>query len=1509
MRKPLFLLYLFLLTVSGAFAQGSYPIFVSPTLTPPYSLKLSDYCKFGSQQLIVNITVNDLNVSNLPVKLHIKLETVGVTIETPPTINTTPIYLDGGATTILFGDDLKDYFDIDNLIFKGYSKEAYKRTGQLPEGFYKITIDILHFQTNRLISNQGSVTAWISLGKPPTLKLPENGKEIGEFKGMPLTFSWLPSNVGSPVSANSTQYKFEVWEMRVDGISPYTIAATVPVFYEETTQNTMISLFPSTLLMERGMKYAWRITASDLNGIVPFEQDGHSEIRVFTYKSKCNPVKNLAAVQRGQNGSFTWEPASNHTSYNVELRKPVTGWLSASQTFDSKAEFFDLDYGTTYEMRVQAVCDDDPETVSDFSEWKKLEIPAQRTKPDSATCPNCGCGANLGAGTIANLELKKDLKPGDTLTNRFGTTRFIVKSVEAQGDGIYKGHFLFWAEIWKLKFICEYWDLSVNTDNVILNMDFQSVYNPQFLLDVDATTAYLDNLAGAINELTVNTTIKDTISVTETITSIYVNEGDSIIAVTVGADGELHEVVIQPDADNIEQTLITGTNGEEFVVTRDGEIMGLKEYKNTGGGNGRKMDDYIKDKETNHLSSNTQVSFTASPNQKYGFDAFSSEKQSLVTQYPSLQNGYTPPFKSIASYSTDKVIPSTTEKGITFRDEMGIPAIVAGNDLTVRGSADGSTTALYAYKALTDTTEEIAGKLNLMSFDEQTKKLYIVPVNSAKMPDAIELQNVLNKVYSQALTRWEVVKINKSVDIPFENGQMVHGGSSAIAAYNTDQKNIISKFKESDDFERDALYLFFVDNVKGKTGDVAGFMPLQRQAGFIYDSPNLFIVAHELAHGTFNLRHTFSPEELIAAENTTQNLMDYKGGTDLWKHQWALIHDPESMLFAWAQDESEGEMSVVQSYYSFKVDNEIYDCYTKQELDEISKDIAGKIDPKLIEPKLKEKDIYFIGGSSISLNVCAGTVNKKKEIDGADKIIWKNFSDATEIKKDKENNYNISVSLKDKKILIDAYFSYTAADGSTYNIPYRINFVAVMPELYYNETEDINSPLEKRINGQLFNSYGVKEIQIKPKLVKYEDWLGYMNSSVSATPNELLNANELIKDIKWNGTSIVASDLKGWNKYPVNQENEKENLLEVIPKFGQSITFKVIPKPAPTISISRDESSNDNYSIDDYESYKDYDKAGFSSFYKDVTLVIDGKTYYSSILNYVSGAGNIGLCIKPNGSTIIDGPCRYIIEYPNGDISKILVKKDNDIFGVWGRLSFTLPSEGGYLTIKDEFGNLKGNIKLMCIKAYPKKCMAKVVKLVYNSTSSSIIINKDDLKVKLQKTYNPGSIDWDVDPTIHTVNLNDADIPASGYKIKIVGGYLTLSKAEIIELLKLKTVSESRESNYHILMNYIYDLILSNRLSELGNNEFYVILMHNETYSNGFTQLGKNHCYLSPSFKERTPCHELGHCLGLDEIMVDLKKYDKIESVGKNPEQWNSSNLMGYKQGWDLYIWQIDKIK
>ena len=486
-----------LLSATGLYAQTTYPIYVTPSLTPPYSLTLSDYSQTGSQRLVVTIMVKDVTVTNLPVRLYLKMETMsGVTIETIPTAAVTPIFLSGGEVSILFGDDLKDYFDIRNLQFKGYSKDEYRRTGQLPEGLYRFTVEVRHFDTGRLISNQGMAIAWIALGKPPILKTPDNNAEMGQIAGMPLTFSWLPSAVGIP--NGGIQYTFEMWEMRIPGIDPSVVAASMPVFYSTTQMNTSLVIQPASLMFEPGMDYAWRVTASDMTGQLRFTQDGRSEVRKFTYQCRCDSVNGFKVALDGQNVTYSWTPNVNHTSFNIEQANPVSGWSKSDRIYDAKYSF-KSDPDKTYRARVQAICQGNEMNPSDFTAWQTVNIPPLKTQEE--ICPDCECGDSGETPLITNFNLRYDLKPGDTIRNASGYSKFILKSVTSQGSGVYKGQLLFWVRIWGVKFLLNYWDLKVNTDNQIVFAGMESVYDPTLLVDVDSTKAYINNLTNAITDL------------------------------------------------------------------------------------------------------------------------------------------------------------------------------------------------------------------------------------------------------------------------------------------------------------------------------------------------------------------------------------------------------------------------------------------------------------------------------------------------------------------------------------------------------------------------------------------------------------------------------------------------------------------------------------------------------------------------------------------------------------------------------------------------------------------------------------------------------------------------------------------------------------------------------------------------------------------------------------------------------------------------------------------------
>lgn len=881
--------------------QTNYPVFVTTTLTPPYSVNLGDYSKFGSQQLLVNIRVNDLTVVNLPVKLQIKIEGVGISIFNLPTINTTPIYLNGGDNTMLSGNDFANYLSVNNLAFKGYSKEIYKRTGQIPDGFYRFSITVLHYSTNRIISNEASYSAWIVAGKPVNLLKPTDKEIVGDNDGVPILFSWEPSLVGSPAAKGNIQYKFEMWEMRIKGVNPYTIAASMPAVHEYTTFGTTYLLNPAGLLMEPTMQYCWRVTASDITGNVFFEKDGKSEVRVFTYQSPCDAVTQLTGKAISTTAVFQWVPQMNHTAFITHILNPQTGWESTSETYDSKVQFYDLEPGSTYQLKVQSVCGSTYQRKSRYSNIAEVTINPQRAIIDTA-CPDCSCNDVLPK-KIANTQLRNNVAAGDIITNKSGRTRFVIHSVEQTAPDTYRGVLYFWSEIWGVKIACNYTNLQVNTDNIAVNLKFESIDNPGFVLDVAKAQTLAAAVSNTIKEkLPDKGDFDDTLKVDYNIAAIYINENNEIVAVSADANGTVSESVL--NVNQLEHdVLITDKNGQQLVATTGGTIMSNNVYQATKG-NAAKVSEYNKKQETENTGSPV-VKFSLAPNQLYGFDEYNSQKQRIAIQYPVLTAGYIPPYKSISGFGSDYAIVNNS-KNIEFRNELGVPVMCNNGTITVRGNAGGSQGAVYAY-AKGDSTNKIIGKLNIQSYDLQTKKVVIVPVNNAAVPLQSELKNTLNTIFKQAVTDWEVSVAEPLNNITFAGGKYTHGGSSSVSTYNTDQKSITRMFESQyGKPDKNTFYLFYLSASDINPTNVIGYMPLKRQIGFIYGSPTLSTVAHELCHGAFNLYHTFSSDNNIAPKGTTKNLMDYNEGSELWKYQWDLIHDPQTMLFSFLQDEEEG---------------------------------------------------------------------------------------------------------------------------------------------------------------------------------------------------------------------------------------------------------------------------------------------------------------------------------------------------------------------------------------------------------------------------------------------------------------------------------------------------------------------------------------------------------------------------------------------------------------------------
>ncbi|WP_421892614.1 hypothetical protein [Marinoscillum sp.] len=268
---------------------------------------------------------------------------------------------------------------------------------------------------------------------------------------------------------------------------------------------------------------------------------------------------------------------------------------------------------------------------------------------------------------------------------------------------------------------------------------------------------------------------------------------------------------------------------------------------------------------------------------------------------------------------------------IDFKTPTGTIPSQSGQDkntreLTLSGLMAGNPTTLTAFATQEDAegnaTEVTLGRLDAVAYDMERQKVVIVPVNDAQTPDANVLYESLNKIYAQAVAQWEVV-VDHSYSVEPEVLQTLDEGESGLfASFPKNMKQFQKDFSKSRDTDKDAYYLFLIPG----SGARAGFMPFKRQYGYIWtgstgDLPRT--IAHELAHGAFRLRHTFSPEAFIATQGSTDNLMDYSSGaTHLYKHQWDNVHNPEGVT-SWLQvDEEgamEGEQNPVESFVSEKL--------------------------------------------------------------------------------------------------------------------------------------------------------------------------------------------------------------------------------------------------------------------------------------------------------------------------------------------------------------------------------------------------------------------------------------------------------------------------------------------------------------------------------------------------------------------------------------------------------------
>ena len=854
-----------------------------------------------------------LLVPELRVRLRLKIVSQNITLETKPEYIGREILLEGGVPLRLTGLDLAEYFNPNNLNFSGITRREFEKTGALPANFYQFCFEVLEYNRGVKISNSICASGWLILNDPPLINLPRNGEKLAPTQPQNLIFQWTPRHTGSPNSAFSTEYDVKLVELWPANRNPNDAILTSPPILEETTRSTTFIYDVSQTPLELGRHYALQIKAKAIVGVDEldlFKNNGKSEVITFTYGDPCSVPQNiLAEATSATRFKISWTGDFNHTAYSVRYRLANN---SSAQWYTSATLVPDLGISalqpnTLYEFQVAGGCGVFESAYSSIAQIKTLDTSEQ----------GYSCGMPLEQFNLDPANLIDALKVGDVIQ----AGDFDVKIAKVSGsNGTFTGEGVIEVPFFnKASVKAEFANIVVNKEmrmvNGYLNVTGARVeVIPSGVMDlVDQLDETLAGLDTALANLEANRPqpfdpdafVPDvTLNVPGPV--IINTEPDGTVVITDAA-GQNHtlppgtEAAIVDDKGNA--TFIDSKGKEHSVTAAQAAAAINREY-------------------------NLKLKFTKAPDSpgQYGFDSYeTNEPAVLQNRYSKIDGDYFIPYQSVETGHTDVIVANLEGSGIDksrIRFEMGgtpVPATpFSGNEstVTVSSKSDGEEEGLIAIFSPEDDTkkDQVLGRANVVTYNRINKNVVIIPVNDNAFTEAerTSLQTELNRIYNQAVVSWSVT-LRGSIQVEGINPFDV-GSSGLLSNYTGHMKNVINAYKDNMKDGDDTYYLFLVNNPSDL--EMAGFMPRSKQAGFIFKDKHSSgialarTVAHELGHGGFNLHHTFMEENFTIPQKSTDNLMDYNGGVQLYKYQWDMMRYPAIVMGLFEGDEEAESVTV-----------------------------------------------------------------------------------------------------------------------------------------------------------------------------------------------------------------------------------------------------------------------------------------------------------------------------------------------------------------------------------------------------------------------------------------------------------------------------------------------------------------------------------------------------------------------------------------------------------------------
>lgn len=962
-----------------------YPVQGNGVLIPPYSVYLADYTEGTSDRIVLNVVLNDVSRPDLRVRLRAKIIGQSVTLETKPEYIGRELVLEGGIPLRLTGIDLAEYFDPVNLNFSGISRREFEKTGALPQGLYQFCFEVLEYNRGVKISNTICANGWLILNDPPIINLPRNGEKLVPTQPQNIVFQWTPRHTGSPNSAFTTEYDVKLVELWPANRNPNDAILTSPPILEETTRSTAFIYDVSQTPLELGRHYALQIKAKSIAGadeLDLFKNNGKSEVATFIYGDPCTVPQNIL-LEATSATRFTarWAGDFNHTGYSLRYRladNPSAPWYT-NTTLVPDAAISGLQPNTTYEVQIAGGC----------GVFESLYSGTARIKTFDTSEQGYSCGMPLEQFNLDPVNLLDVLKVGDVIQ----AGDFDVKIAKVSGsNGTFTGEGVIEVPFFnKARVKAEFASIVVNKDMRMVN-GYLNVTGAGVDIVPSGVLNMMDELIGAADSALTNLENNRQQPFDP---NAFVPDTTLTLPGPVTVTDDNGTVVIT-DANGVQHRLPPGTEAAIVDDQGNGTLIDSK-------GKAHAVSGAVATAAANR-EYNLALKFTeAKNNPTYGFDALDEPDAEvfkiLANRYTKLEDDYYVPYKSVETGHTTTVTGVLEGSGIDkskIQFQLGgvtLPSTpFSGNEstVTVSGKADGEEEWLIAVLPAENEIgkEQVLGRVNVVSYNKINKNVVIIPVNGNTFSesDGTALQAELNKIYNQEVVSWSV-SVRSGIQVagidPFDVG-----ATGMLTNYTRHMKDVINAYKDNMKDGDDTYYLFLVKNPSDPK--IAGFMPRSKRAGFIFTdkTPGLQAmartVAHELGHGVFNLHHTFMEENFSLPESETDNLMDYAGGTKLYKYQWDMMRYPPVVMGLFEED-AEAE-SVTAEKAGTIIGYVIADekAYVRENQD------PYKIkEPKVILDKGKEVEIVsvLVADKTVSIKYLTETTEHTTSLSNLKKII------------------------------------------------------------------------------------------------------------------------------------------------------------------------------------------------------------------------------------------------------------------------------------------------------------------------------------------------------------------------------------------------------------------------------------------------------------------------------------------------------------------------------------------